>query len=181
MQKWKDKRDVLTISTKHNASFKEVKSKNGKLVNKPSTIVDYNCNMLGVDRSDQMISYYSSPRKTLRWYIKLFFHVMDISIWNACFLHNRTHSSKMNYLEFRNDLAKKLLNADNIINVLPFNNKTSETKHFPKKLDKRIRCRVCSTKKLRKETFYSCGICKTNNGLPIGLCVDECFQIFHEK
>jgi len=73
VQKWKDKRDVLTIFTKHRASFKEVRCKSGKVVNKPSTVADYNENMSGIDRADQMISYYYSPRKSIRWYIKLFF------------------------------------------------------------------------------------------------------------
>lgn len=106
MQKWKDKRDVLTIFTKHRASFKEVRCKSGKVVNKPSTVADYNENMSGIDRADQMISYYYSPRKSIRWYIKLFFHLFDITIWNSCWIYNKAHSIKMNYLDFRNDLCK---------------------------------------------------------------------------
>lgn len=34
--------------------------------------------MSGIDRADQMIGYYSTQKKCLRWYIKVFFHLMDI-------------------------------------------------------------------------------------------------------
>lgn len=30
---------------------------------------DYNTKMFGIDRADQMISYYPIPRKSMRWYV----------------------------------------------------------------------------------------------------------------
>lgn len=186
VQKWKGVRDVLIITTKHNVSDKEIKYKNGKYVKRPAAVADYITHMSGTDRIDQMVFYSSSPRrnssarKSLPWHIKLFFHIIDITIWNACWLYNKTHLNSMNYFEFRNDLAKKLLNIDCPTSVVPASN-TPETQHFPKKLNRRLRCRICGIKKLRKETSYSCGVCTTNKGSPIGLCIDECFKKFHEK
>lgn len=39
--------------------------------------------MSGIDRNDQMISYYSSHRRSIRWYKKVIFHLLDVSLWNA--------------------------------------------------------------------------------------------------
>lgn len=178
VQKWKDKREVLTISTKHNASFQDVTSKRGIITKKPSTIVDYNKNMSGIDRSDQMIAYYSSPRKSLRWYIKFFFHIMDIAIWNSCWLYNKTESTNMNYLQFRNEIARQLLGISRIKKAISLIH-NNERNHCPKKLSKRVRCRVCSARKVRKDTFFACDTCKTSTGKPVGLCVNECFKLFH--
>lgn len=80
---------------------------------------DCNKNMSGVDRCDQMTAYYSTPRKAIRRYLKVFFRLFDIAIWNGNWLLNRINFSKMSYLEFRNNLALKLLNIDT--NVLSLN------------------------------------------------------------
>ena len=64
--KWKDKRDVLTISTAHIPEMVNVTNRRGQEKLKPNLIKDYNAFMSGIDRSDQMLSYHSSLRKTLR-------------------------------------------------------------------------------------------------------------------
>ena len=54
----------------------EVQCKNGvKTKSKLDAILDHNLNKTGVDRNDQMISYYPMKRKQLKWWKKLFFHV----------------------------------------------------------------------------------------------------------
>ena len=55
--KWKDKRDVLTITNMHQREIVDVTNTNGKVAKKPNIIRDYNNGMLGVDRSDQMLAY----------------------------------------------------------------------------------------------------------------------------
>ena len=40
----------------------------GKVMFKPNILSDYNKGMAGIDRSNQMLSYYSALRKTIRWY-----------------------------------------------------------------------------------------------------------------
>ena len=44
----------------------EVRNRKGKVMIKPNIVRDYNAGMSGVDRSDQMLSYYSALRKTIR-------------------------------------------------------------------------------------------------------------------
>ena len=50
----------------------DVPNTNNKISSKPNIVRDYTNYMAGVDRSDQMLSYYSATRKTLRWYKKTF-------------------------------------------------------------------------------------------------------------
>lgn len=65
VMKWRDKRNVLTISTMHGPTMENVKNRRGCEVLKPSMIVDYNRNMSSVDRNNQMIIYYSTLRKSI--------------------------------------------------------------------------------------------------------------------
>lgn len=68
--KWRDKRDVLYISTEFQNDMTEYENKRGQMKNKPLPILKYNENMSGIDRQDQIMSYYPCDRKTLRWYKK---------------------------------------------------------------------------------------------------------------
>ena len=65
--KWKDKREVLTITNAHKVEMCDVMNNRGKVSQKPNVVADYNNGMSGIDLSDQMISYYSNLRKTLKW------------------------------------------------------------------------------------------------------------------
>jgi len=68
--KWKDKRDVLMLSTKHSTEMATVHKKFYSR-EKPKVVVDYNLGKSSIDLSDQMIAYSSPLRKTLKWYRKL--------------------------------------------------------------------------------------------------------------
>ena len=69
--KWRDKRDVGYISTEFKNNLILTKNRNGKEQFKPEPISNYNRSMSGIDRQDQMHSYYPFTRKTIRWYKKL--------------------------------------------------------------------------------------------------------------
>jgi Transposase IS4 len=58
--KWKDKREVMVLSTKHDSSMTNSGKFNRKreLVRKPNAVLDYNKAKLGIDLSDQMASYH---------------------------------------------------------------------------------------------------------------------------
>ncbi|XP_065662617.1 piggyBac transposable element-derived protein 4-like [Hydra vulgaris] len=73
--KWKDKRDVLMISNLHSLQMIEVTNRRGEKKMKPNIIKDYNQCMSGVDRAEQMLSYYDCLRKTTRWYKKVALHL----------------------------------------------------------------------------------------------------------
>lgn len=61
----------------------QAKNKYGQKKQKPIEVAKYNDYMSGVDRTDQMISYYSCPRKSTKWYKKVIFHLLDVAVWNS--------------------------------------------------------------------------------------------------
>ncbi|XP_050517558.1 piggyBac transposable element-derived protein 4-like [Diabrotica virgifera virgifera] len=101
------------ISSKHGSEMVEVENRRGQKKLKPVMIRDYNCFMSGIDRIDQMTSYYGTPRKTLRWYMKVFFHLLDICMWNGNWLLNKNRNTskktRMSYLQFREEVIQHLL------------------------------------------------------------------------
>ncbi|KOC60505.1 hypothetical protein WH47_08073 [Habropoda laboriosa] len=38
---------------------------------------------------DQVISYYSCPRKSIRWYKKIIFHLLDVTVSNAYYIYRK--------------------------------------------------------------------------------------------
>ena len=72
VMKWKDKRDVLVLSTKHDGTMKRTGKKNrhGENVIKPEAVIFYNSTKQGIDLSDQLSSYHTAVRKSVRWYHK---------------------------------------------------------------------------------------------------------------
>ncbi|KAF0704071.1 piggyBac transposable element-derived protein 4-like, partial [Aphis craccivora] len=64
--KWKDKREVAHISTEFKNNLIVSTDKRGHNKTKPERIVNYNKFKSGIDRQDQMQSYYPSTRKTIR-------------------------------------------------------------------------------------------------------------------
>ncbi|KAG8238020.1 hypothetical protein J437_LFUL014988 [Ladona fulva] len=73
--KWQDKRPVLMISSNPELAENVVpstsKNKKGEIVMKPKSVLAYNKAKKGVDVSDQMSSYCTCIRRTLKWYKKL--------------------------------------------------------------------------------------------------------------
>lgn len=58
VSRWKDKREVFSITTGHHPEMVATSNRFSQQITKPRHIVEYNKNMCGVDRSDQMVSYY---------------------------------------------------------------------------------------------------------------------------
>jgi hypothetical protein len=48
------------------------------------SIEDYNKNRELADQSDMPMSFSESLHKSLKWYNKFLFHLLDISLYNAC-------------------------------------------------------------------------------------------------
>lgn len=189
--KWRDKRDVHYISTEFGNQMGIFKNRRGVETEKPAAIIGYNANMSGIDRQDQMMSYYPCSRKTIRWYKKLFLHVLQMGLINSFYLHKKysTQNPKGLY-EFRLDIIRSWLTSHNPAPEIP-PTAPLETNHCPTKIQKtskevkgereskrisRKECRVCRRKDLRKQTTFECKACPGNPGL----CV-ECFDEYHKK
>ena len=50
---------------------------------RPEAICNYNAHMGGVDKSDQMIKYYEVLHKSLKYWKKIFLHMIDLAILNS--------------------------------------------------------------------------------------------------
>jgi len=179
--KWIDKSEVCMISTKHNLDFENVIDKFGRQKYKPTVVFDYNNHMSGIDRADQMMSYYSMPRKYMRWYVKVFFHLVNICLWNSNYLYN-LQVSKTSHLEFRRHIISYLLGAplnqrsSHSPKSFTINETQSEPLHIIQKVQKRKRCRVCHANKKRSTTLFICDTCKDEKGNTIVLCADSCYK-----
>lgn len=185
IQKWKDKRDILMISTRHNGEFEEVKPQVGASKLKPKAIAEYNRYMGGIDKADQIMSYYTSPRKTCRWQLKVFFHLIDISLWNATYLYNFEETKKTTYLTFREKIISSFLGLTDAPTPAGTPRSSSGSQlHLPVALRPgvRLRCRYCSMNGKRASSYFKCNTCiEPKTMKPIGLCRGFCFIKFHNE
>lgn len=158
---------------------------------KSSIIVkDYNKYMGGVDLMDQMTKYYGISRRSKKWTTKLCFHLLNIAFHNSYVLYKKYSSSsqKKSYLKFLTKIMCALSGQKyeeceevaNNTNDSPLIHKEFDVQkselpllHYPIEISKRLRCRYCSQRGIRKEISSSCSECK------IPLCVFNCFEKYH--
>ncbi|XP_050507475.1 piggyBac transposable element-derived protein 4-like [Diabrotica virgifera virgifera] len=112
--KWKDKRDVLLLTTKHTTETVAIQRRSG-VVHKPKAIIEYNKGKSSIDQSDQMTSYNSSLRKSLKWYRKLAIEfILGTAVVNSHIIYNQLANKKVKITEFREELVRSLLTYDEI-------------------------------------------------------------------
>lgn len=85
----KDKRAVFTITTGFRPTMATIKIRRSVGIQKSIPVIECNENMFGIGRCDQMLLCYSSPRKTIKRYKKVLFHLFDITIWNSFYLFKK--------------------------------------------------------------------------------------------
>lgn len=76
------KREVILLSTIHRPFIVHAKNIDciaRKRKWKPTAVVDYNINMRLVGKSDAMISSIEYATKNMKWFWKLFFHLLDMT------------------------------------------------------------------------------------------------------
>lgn len=188
--KWKDKRDVLMISTCHADEQTMCTGRNQRL--KPNMILEYNDRKKGIDLSDELASYYSPIRKTLTWYKKVAVDVLfGVGVINTVYLFNKLNQqNKCTLLQAQMSIVKNLLGINVVQPPAIPTPSTSQTQHFLKELDRkdgkitRRRCAGCySDFRQRGETASAatnkakrvsqiCNICTKPYCL-------QCFQKIH--
>lgn len=195
--RWCDRREVTMLSTVHDHQMLNV-TKHGKTVQKPKAVIEYNKNMGAVDKSDMMISFNESARKTRKWYRKLFFHIVDICVLNSYNMFKLHKNSKISLLDFRINLIRQLFeshhSAERVTVQRPLGPNAGDkhplrliARHFPRPTPTpagqtrkvQRKCYVCAnttlkTKK-RKDSTFECVDCN------VGLCIFPCFEDFHTK
>ena len=109
---WQDKREVNMLSTMHSDSI--IQSSNmdystGMLKVKPSCVIDYNKSMGSIDKSDMMLSYVETIRKSLKWYKKLLFHLMDICLLNSLYIWKVITGKNPKIPDFQLEVCRQLI------------------------------------------------------------------------
>ena len=104
-------REVCLLSTIHDAKEVLVKNRLGNHVLKPERIVDYNRHMSGCDLADQLMTSYSFLRCNLKWWRKLFFHLLLLLLNNAYILNKKFGNVSLNHEQYLEYIAKHLINS----------------------------------------------------------------------
>lgn len=130
------------------------------------------------------ISFSACIRKTVKWYKKLFFHMLDLSILNAYILYKQKKGITLELIDFRLQVIRQIFEKYGAQRD-PRRGRPSADKplrltgrHFPSLTGGGSRrCIVCSTTvkrpKKRSRTKYECSDCN------MGLCITRCFQEYH--
>ena len=89
---WRDKKVVKVLTTVHedkmvNVTQRQKGHRHGVTVPKPVAVEQYNKYMNGVDRLDQMISYYPLARRSYKWYKKFCMYLFSIAMYNSFILY----------------------------------------------------------------------------------------------
>ena len=86
---WHDKRIVSILSTVHSDAPVRVERRSRQVasgreeVEKPEAVVEYKY-MGGVDRGDQLLSYYGFPHRMVKWWRRAFFFLFDAASLCMC-------------------------------------------------------------------------------------------------
>lgn len=197
---WKDKRLVRMISTIHDASMKATgkrKRNSTDDIIKPSCILEYNKYMKGVDRAGQYLANCSILRKSVKWYKKVAFFLINCALFNAFKIYCKCNlQNKKRYKRFLLEVVRKWITVDACSTVPGTSSGTSQRAPYndpPFRLSGQLKdhvlekivtgvkknptrtCRVCSSKGKRSETRYICKICC------VPLHVGECYADYHSK
>ncbi|XP_032687779.1 piggyBac transposable element-derived protein 4-like [Odontomachus brunneus] len=175
--KWEDKRSVRMLTSVHELEFRATGKKHYKTkedIIKPTCVQDYNQNMGGIDNIDRQLSITESVRKTMKWYRKLFLHLIDLCLTNAHALYKMENEEPMSFPSFRLQIVRSLLNVDPTENFTYNNDSPARLigRHFPRETTRR-RCHLCTLRKNKKRTTFMCPTCD------VPLCAVPCFEEYH--
>ena len=87
-------------------------SRRGVVMDKPTVIADYNQYMLGVDKLDQLVAYYSFLHKSVKWWRKIFFWLLEVMVINSYIIYRELAKARgekpLTHLAFRRRLIESL-------------------------------------------------------------------------
>ena len=110
---WKDKRIITVLKTSGPCNIIKVHTHRGQRKQKHAIVQLYHDNMLGVDKMDQQVPYYPFLRKSIKWWRKAFFWVLEVSVVNSYILYvtqlQQLGSEPLSHLQFRQSLLTSLI------------------------------------------------------------------------
>ena len=169
---------VILISSMHDSEFRD------KGNDKPEIVSFYNATKSGVDTLYYKCSIYSTNRRTRRWPLAIFYHLISLSCSNSHVVFSNIQPAKMERFNFMKELGFSLIKK-HMETRLKIPNLPEELKKIIKetirpegdkepcqskkldksdRLEKRKNCRYCPYTKNRM-TNYKCVKCDTPNCL----------------
>ena len=114
--KWCDKRAVTVLTTTHAAVHVETNKTDaqGNRILKPLVIVNYINKMGGCDTSNQLISYYSFLQKSIKWWKKLFIHLLNMFLLNAHILNSKYGCKRLDHQGYMEYMANYLITEGSV-------------------------------------------------------------------
>lgn len=108
----KKKKAVILLSTMHSDN-----AVNDDEKKKPHIITYYNKYKAGVDTMDQMVSRYTTHRRTQRWPLAMFFNILDIAALaayivyyeNNSMIKKKTHQRRIFLRQLSEELCKSMI------------------------------------------------------------------------
>nr|CAH7726573.1 unnamed protein product [Callosobruchus chinensis] len=203
---WKDNKTVCLASTFCGTLPKGKAERYDKSQNKrieiecPKIVKEYNKHMGGVDLMDSLIGRYRIKLKSRKWYFRLFYHLLDMTIVNAWLLYRRVNALQgnaktLNLANFRIELAETLCKMgvhqnsrgrrselekqiqakqrSHHCSIPPREVRVDQSSHWPEWMENRLRCKY---PKCGGFTYVMCDKCQT------ALCFNKnknCFRNFH--
>lgn len=147
--------------------------------------------MNGVDRADQYTVYYSFIRRSVKWWRKVFFWMLEVATVNSYILYKCTVTKPTSHLDYRRTIIRTLVAGYVQTTVSRGPGRPRELPHSsnsgdPERLNRRPHfldrgpqrdCVVCShqTRGRRRRSTY---VCKTCPSKP-PLCPTPCFERYH--
>lgn len=208
---WRDNKVVNLISdyvgTDPMQSVHRFDKKAGKkiAIDCPNIVKEYNSCMGGVDLLDSFIGRNKIKIRSKKWYMRMFYHLLDVTITNSWILYKRvnvqrgTDTKLLTLADFRVKLGETLCKFGSVARHVgrpsteiskkielkrkrhsscplpPKEARLDKLDHCPIWAEKRLRCKV---PKCKGYTFVKCSKCR------VSLCFKKnrnCYRLFHNS
>ena len=185
------KKPVVMLSTSSSHDMVSVRSRQNSQ-RKPVSVDRYNNCMNGVDRADQYTVYYSFVRRSVKWWRKVFFWMMEVAVVNSYILYKCHTIQPFTHRDYRLSIIRALA-APYIQSAPPCGpgrprltcqqassgdpDRLNGLSHFLEMGAGQRDCVVCSAqvRGRRHRTKYYCKTCQSHPPL----CPTLCFERYH--
>ncbi len=137
---------------------------------------------------DQLATYYHFMHRSVKWWRKVFFWLLEVIIVNSYVIHCEVAKKKkekpLTHMKYRQTIIS-ILSEGQLSRSSPPHRSTPhrierlrQVKHFLQKGRKRRDCVVCSDRSgTRHLTLYECQTCQNHPAL----CPTTCFRLYHTQ
>lgn len=174
--------EILSVSRRTKGSSSKIQ------IPCPAVVREYNAGMGGVDLADQLKSSYELDRKSkFRFYLRIFFDLLDIACVNAHIVFTKVSASSLSLKDFKLAVSESMLRKYTSRQRAPSSSRptkrhcvfpiSEEIFHLPVFNEKRRRCIHCMKRGQDLKTFVTCDTCN------VPLCLQKernCFRHHHQ-